>query len=166
MRFQLRQRFNAPVDAVAAAFVEPGFYESLDALPNLAKPEVLSRETTETKVHLRVRYRFTGELSAAVRAAIDPKKLTWVEDADHDLVSHRVQFRMLADHYADRFRASGAYRFEADGPAATTRDCTGDIEVRMMLVGRRVENAIVSGLEEHLDAEVELVERWIVDHAG
>jgi hypothetical protein len=44
MRFQLEQRIAAPVDAVVAAFVDPGFYESFEALPNLARPELLSRE--------------------------------------------------------------------------------------------------------------------------
>ena len=113
---------------------------------------------------MRVRYRFTGQLSAAVRAAIDPQKLSWVEEADHDLAAHRVTFRMIADHYADRFKSSGTYRFDPAGDTATTRNCTGDIEIRMPLVGRRVENAIISGLQDHLGSEVALVEQWIADH--
>ena len=166
MRFQLQQRIAAPVDAVVAAFVDPGFYESLEALPNLAQPELLSREEKGTIVRMRVRYRFTGHLSSAVKAAIDPKRLTWVEEADHDLAAHRVTFRMIADHYADRFKSSGTYRFDPAGDAATTRNCTGDIEIRMPLVGRRVENAIISGLREHVESEAELVERWIAGHDG
>ncbi|MEY2423695.1 MAG: hypothetical protein QOI95_3762 [Acidimicrobiaceae bacterium] len=166
MRFELEQRVAAPVGAVVAAFVDPGFYESLEALPNLGRPELLSREEKGSIVRMRVRYRFTGQLSAAVRAAIDPKKLTWVEEADHDVEARRVSFRMIADHYADRFKASGTYRFDPAGDAATTRKCAGDIEIRMPLVGRRVENAIISGLREHLDSEVDLVERWIADHGG
>jgi hypothetical protein len=166
MRFQLQQRIAAPVDAVVAAFGDPGFYGSLEALPNLGRPELLSHEVKGSVVRLRVRYRFTGQLSAAVRAAIDPKKLTWVEEADHDVAAHRVSFRMIADHYADRFKSSGTYRFDPEGDAATIRKCAGDIEIRMPLVGRRVENAIVSGLREHLDSEAGLVERWIADHGG
>jgi hypothetical protein len=166
VRFQLEQRINGPVEAVAEAFVDPAYYELLDALPNLARPELLGREAKGPVVRMRVRYRFTGHLSAAVRAAIDPQKLSWVEEADHDVAAHRVTFRMIADHYADRFRCAGTYRFEPVGDAATIRNCTGDIEIRMPLVGRRVENAIVSGVREHLDAEVELVERFIADHAG
>lgn len=164
MRFQLQQRMEAPVDAVATAFADPAFYETLDALPNLSRPEVLGHEATASGVRLEVRYRFTGELSAAVRAVVDPHKLSWIEEANHDLAARTVTFRMLADHYADRFRCSGSYRFEALGPDATRRSCSGDIEIRMPLVGRRVENAIVSGLKEHLDDEVALVERWVRGH--
>ena len=52
MRFQLQQRIAAPVDAVAAAFVDPGFYESLETLPNLGRPELLSHEVKGSIVRL------------------------------------------------------------------------------------------------------------------
>jgi hypothetical protein len=166
MHFELEQRIQCPVDQVVAAFVDPRYYDMLDALPKLGRPEVLTHEVHDSTAHLRIRYRFTGHLSSAVRAAVDPQKLSWVEDAEHDLVNHRVRFRMLADHYADRFQCSGTYRFEPAGDAATDRVCAGDLQIRMPLVGHRVEKAIVSGLREHLDSEVELVERFINDNPG
>ena len=166
MHFELEQRIHCPVDQVVAAFVDPRFYEMLDALPKLGRPEVLSHEVQGSKAHLRVRYRFNGQLSSAVRAAVDPQKLSWVEDAEHDLVARRVQFRMLPDHYADRFRCSGTYRFEAAGDSETDRFCNGELQVRMPFVGGRVEKAIVSGLREHLDSEAELIERFIEQSAG
>jgi hypothetical protein len=166
MRFQLEQHIAAPVDAVVAAFVDPAFYESFEALPNLGRPELLSREERGAVIRMRVRYRFTGHLNSAVKAAIDPQKLTWVEEADHDLESRSVSFRMIADHYADRFRSSGTYRFVPAGDDATVRNCAGDVEIRMPLVGRRVEGAIVSGLQEHLEAETGLVERFVADRRG
>ena len=165
MHFELRQRIGSPVDDVVAAFVDPHFYEMLDALPNLGQAEVVSHEVNGAIVHLRVRYRFTGNLSSAVRAAIDPAKLSWIEDAEHDLAARRVRFRMLADHYADRFQCSGTYRFEPAGDA-TDRFCAGDLRVRMPLVGHRVEKAIVSGLRDHLDIEADLVQRFIAESGG
>lgn len=165
MRFQIQQRIDAPVDDVVVAFVDPGFYESLEALPNLARPELLSREERGSIVRMRVRYRFTGHLSSAVKAVIDPNRLTWVEEADHDVAMRHVSFRMIADHYADRFQSSGSYQFAAVGDT-TERDCTGDVTIRMPLVGHRVENAIISGLREHIDSEAELVERWIAAQDG
>jgi hypothetical protein len=161
VHFAIEQRIEGLPGAVASVFVDEGFYVSLDALPKLGRPEVLSREVHDTIVHMRVRYRFTGELSSAVRAVVDPHKLTWVEETDHDLAARNVSFRMIADHYADRFRADGHYRFEPSGATATIRRCEGDLEVRMRLVGHRVEQAIVSGLREHLNTEVDFVEAWL-----
>lgn len=166
MRFELEQRINCSPDDVVAAFVDPRYYELLDTLPKLGTPEVLTCETSGTTVHLRVHHHFTGHLSAAVRAAVDPEKLSWVEDARHDLAARRAEFRMVPDHYADRFECSGTYRFESTGDGATIRRCTGEIRVRMPLVGHRVEKAIVSGLREHLDAEASVVEQFITNTAG
>lgn len=160
MHFELDQRIAAPPAAVAAAFADEGLYVMLGKLAKLGPPEVLSRDTDGDVVRLRVRYRFTGELSSAVRRAIDPKKLTWVEESTHDLAARMVTFRLVADHYADRLRSSGTYRFSPDGDG-TIRHSEGDLTVRAALVGRLVEQAIVSGLREHLDDEVDLVEAFL-----
>ena len=74
----------------------------------------------------------------------------------HDLTSLTTTFQMVPDHYADRFRCSGSYSFEADG-TGTLRRCQGDIKVKALLVGGAVENAIVSGLREHLRDELSVV---------
>jgi len=161
MHFELTQRFAAPVADVADAFSDPGFYETLAQLPKLGRPEVLGREAEGSRVVMRVRYRFNGELSSAARAVLDPAKLTWVEESVHDLDTHQVTFVQVPDHYADRFSCRGGYRFRAEGADHTVRDAEGDVKVRAPLVASSVERAIISGLKDHLEEEVELLERWL-----
>lgn len=163
MRFGLTQRFAAPLAAVADAFRDPGLYAALAELPNLGTPELLERTVKGDTVRVRVRYRFTGNLSPAVTAVIDPAKLTWVDVSEHHRATHRVTFHLEPDHYADRLRCHGWYRFHADpdDPAATLRHSEGDVKVRMPIVGGSVERAMVSGLEEHLADEVPILETWL-----
>jgi hypothetical protein len=163
MRFELTQRFNAAPDDVAAAFCDPGFYEALHATPGMGDPLVVSREVGGETVHLQVRYRFAGDLSSAARAVLDPVKLVWVEDSHHDLAARSVTFRMLPDHYADRFKASGRYSFGPTDEASgiTLRRAEGDIKVKAPFVGGAVERAIVSGLRERLDDEVAVLEQYL-----
>ena len=165
MRFELVQRFAAAPDDVARAFADPGLYAALAELPKLGAPELLDCTVDGDVAHLRVRYRFTGDLSSAVKAVIDPAKLTWIDDSKHDLARRTVTFTMLPDHYADRFRAGGSYRFDAapGDSGSTIRTTTGDIKVKALLVGGAVERAIVSGLGEHQQAEIAIVERWLKD---
>jgi hypothetical protein len=67
---------------------------------------------------------------------------------------------MVPDHYADRFRCSGSYRFEsADG--SCRRRGEGELRVNALLVAGAVEGAIVSGLKEHLVDEVPVVEAFV-----
>lgn len=160
MRFRLDLRYAADPDAVAHAYADPALYAAFADLPRADKPEVLDQRTDGEIVELRVRWRFSAPLSSAARAVIDPKRLTWVEASRHDLAARRVTYRMLPDHYADRFSCSGEYRFEPDGDG-TVRRIEGDLRVKAPLVARAVENAIVSGLQDQLRSEVPVVESFI-----
>jgi hypothetical protein len=163
MHFQLEQLIAGPVGSVARLYSETRFYEQLGELPNLGRPEVLDRYQDGSVVHLAVRFRFTGKLSPAVTRVVDPARLTWVEESDHDLERHTVTFHMKPDNYADRLRFEGSSRFEATGDGRTRRRAEGDVTVRVPIVGRAVEGAIVSGLRDHLAAEVEVVERLVAE---
>ena len=71
--------------------VRPGYYDALGRAPKLGVPEVLEREADGDEVVMRIRYRFSGDLSSAAKAVLDPEKLTWVEESHHDLAAaHRA----------------------------------------------------------------------------
>jgi hypothetical protein len=160
MRFSIEQRFAADVDAVARAYADPALYVALDGLPKLSEPDVIGHEVDGDTVILQVRYRFGGELSAAARAIIDPARLTWVERSTHDLAERSTTFTMVPDHYADRFRCQGSYRFDPVDDGCRRRG-EGDLRVKALLVAGAVEGAIVSGLKEHLVDEVPVVESFV-----
>lgn len=160
MRFRLEQRIAGPLDRVARAYADPALYAVLGELPKLGRPEVLGRQEDGDKVRLQVRYRFTGTVSGAVGRVVDPTRLTWVEHSIHDLANHRIDFTLVPDHYRDRLRSRGHSSFHPDGNG-TRRVCEGELVVSAFLVGPAAESAIVSGLREHLDAEVALVERFL-----
>ena len=164
MRFTIEQRFAAPVDEVARAYADPALYASFVGMHKLSKPEVLDHRVDGDIVRLDVRYRFVGELSSAARAVIDPSRLSWIERSSHDLAERRTEFSMLPDHYRDRFRCQGSYRFEAVDDASCARHGEADLRVKALLVAHAVESAIVSGLEEHLVDEVPMVEAFL--HGG
>jgi|SRR5581483_5570309 len=163
MRFEIAQEFAGPPEAVARVYTESRFYELLGDLPKLGKPEVLDRREDGAVVHLAVRFRFTGHLSPAVTRVVDPARLTWVEESVHDLERLTKTFRMKPDHYPDRLRSEGSARCDAVDGGGCRRRSEGDLAVRVPLVGRTVEGAIVSGLREHLAAEVEVVERLLAE---
>jgi hypothetical protein len=161
MRFKLEQRYGAEPDAVARAYADPALYASFTDLPRAGRPEVVAHRGDDGVVELEVRWRFTADLSGAARAVIDPARLSWVEASRHDLAARRTTFRMLADHYADRFSCTGEYRFTPSAGGGAVRVVEADLRVKAPLVGRAVEGAIVSGLEEQLRAEVPAVESFL-----
>jgi hypothetical protein len=160
MRFEISQGFRHDPRPVDEAYADPALYPTLVGLPNLGNLTVLSHEREGDRAELRVHVRFVREFSPAVAAAIDPDKLSWVQESTHDLAAGTTAFRFVPDNYADRFAASGRTHIvgHADG---SRRTLTGEVKVRAPLVGGRVERAIVEGLEEYLAAEAALVDRFL-----
>lgn len=160
MKLSLRQQFSFPADVVAAGFTDPGLYPWFAKLPKVGVPEVLTRVVEGSRVRMRIRYRFGGDLSPAARALIDPSKLTWVDESVHDLDTCTVTFELHPDAYGERFRCRGRYSF-TDTPSGCERSAEIDLKVSFPVVGRAVENAIASGLREHLDDEVVIIEQYL-----
>ncbi len=152
MDFRIDQRFAAPVAAVEAALLDAAFVARLANLPKIGNAELVSQERDGDHVEQEIRYQFTGELSAAVRAVVDPRRISWILESQFDLASHTSTWRILPDHYGERLTASGTTQLTADGDA-TIRVTHGHVKVHVALMGGRVERAIVSGLKEHAEAE-------------
>ena len=160
MRFEIVQQYAAPASAVTAAYADVDLYPTLVGLPKLGGIEVVDHDADKTSARLRIRFRFTGHLPSAVTAVIDPERLTWIQESEHDLRSGQTSFRLVPDHYPDRLEASGTFRVDADGDGSR-RLVQGELKVRALLVAGKVEGAIVSGLREYLDAEAPAVDAYL-----
>jgi hypothetical protein len=165
MDFRIQEQITAPARAVTSALVDADFLAATAGLPKIGGAELLEQHRDGARVHQRVRYRFTGDLSSAVTRVINRDRLTWVDESDHDLTARRSDHRIVPDHYADRLQATYSMQVDPDGDDASRMLVTGTVKVRMPLVGGRVERAIVSGLEEHAAAEADLLGRWLAGSA-
>jgi hypothetical protein len=158
--FTIAQRLAGAPAMVENVLLDPEFVVARASLPKLGEPELLEYMREGHTARQRIRLRFTARLAPAVTAVIDPARLTWADDATYDLDAHTAEHRVVPDHYADRLQCSYRAVLEAveDG---THRVLTGTVKVRMMLVGGKVERAIVSGLHEHAEAEAALINEWL-----
>jgi hypothetical protein len=165
VHFDLVQEVQGELSLVEAAFVDDRFLAELGRLPSLGSPAFLDRRDDGGQVRQRVRYAFVGRLSPAVTAVVKPDKLTWVEDSTLDRTTHVTTFHILPDHYANLLQASGRITLQARGDGGTVRRTAGELRVRVAFVGRKVEQAIISGLREHAALEAEAVDRWLASAA-
>jgi hypothetical protein len=152
VRFSIDQRFNAPLLDVENAYCSPELLATMATLPKIGGAELIDQQVDADRVRQRVRYRFTGDLNAAVTAVIDPALLSWVEESVLDRTTHVTTWKIVPDHYGSRLTCSGTFSLLGD-ETATRRRTDAEIKVHFPLVGGRVEKAIVSGLQEHAVAE-------------
>jgi len=162
VKFAVRQAVALPPDRVMAAYVSPAFYEGRPERDDIAVREVVRHEQAGDRVLLEVRMAFTGSVSSAVRAVVDPAKMSWITRTEILLAEARSIWVVLPDHYPDRLSASGTYRFGegGDGPDSTDVEVDGDLKIRVPIVGRSVERVIVSDLQAYIAEEAAGIAGW------
>lgn len=163
MEFRAGNHFAAGIDEIVAAYGDPDLVGALGPLSPLSAGELLEHRQELDRVHVRVRYAYLGDLPPGATAIVDPVKLTWVQVTELDLVQRRATVVLQPDHYADRLQARAVERFEPGGLGGTERTVEGELTVKLLVAGRAVERALVSGLQEWLANEAGAVDRWVAD---
>ena len=156
------QPIAAPAEAVARVLADPRFHLNMESTEAIAPLELVDHWIDGPRVHLEIRYAFTGDLNAAARALLDPDRLTWVQVSEHDLESCRVAFRIEPDHYPDRLRCRGRYRITPDGDERSLRTVATELHVRAPLVAGQVERTLMDGLRRELDAQATAVPDYVL----
>jgi hypothetical protein len=163
MRFSVAHRFAASVEAVETAMTDPDFFAELRTMPGVEPPALLSRRADGDRVLLDVRYVFSGDLPSVARSVLGRGELAWVQHSIVDLVRHRTDFTIEPEHHAALLDCKGIYLLRG-ATDHTTRTISGDLRVNVPLLAGRAERAITAGLVERLDAESEVLKRWIADY--
>jgi hypothetical protein len=162
MRFRIEQKFNANTADVLAALSDPSYLAMMAELPDLSAPVVEDQQRTTTTVSQRLRFQFAGKLPDVVTRVIDPSRLAWQEFTEIDLTHATATFRMVPVHYQKFFTCTGGWRLTSTNTTETVRVIDGNLKVNspVPFVGGKVERAIVSGLEERLQVEPGVFDRW------
>ncbi len=160
MKFEIIQDLAARVTDVDDALVDPTFLIRMAELPKLGSAEVLDQRRTGDVVHQDVRFLFRAKLSRSVTRVVDPALMTWIERSVCDLIRHETTCEILPDHYAGLL--TGRYRsVVVEQSAGSLRTISGELKVKMPLIGGKVEGAIIGGLKENAAAQVGLLDDFI-----
>ncbi len=157
MKISIAAPTAVPPEVAVAAYGSPAFYEGRITRDDIAVLGVVDHEDHGSRVVMEVHFAFVGSVSGAVRRVIDPAKMSWITRTEIFPEERRSAWEVLPDHYPDRLRAGGTYRFDEgpDGPLSTTVRVEGDLKVHVPLVGGTVERVIVSGLRSYIEREVQ-----------
>ncbi len=162
MKFHLEHTFDAPLDAVEAAMVDPVFLEGT-RLPDVGPPQVLSRNEDGDTVTLRVSYHYTGSLDSLARRVLRTTDVAWVQETVLDRSAHRTTFTVIPKVYPERFDCGGVMQLTNAG-SGTERVIDGELKIKVPIFGGRAEGLIVPGLRTRMNREAELLDEWLKGH--
>jgi hypothetical protein len=159
VHFDVVHEFPAPCAAVVAVLCDPAFHTRLD-LPDLSRPEVVTSSVDGTTRVLLLRYEYIGQVDPIARRIVGDRKLTWMQELRLDTQSLIGTLSFSAEQDEKRLNGSAEVTITAiDDGTGTRRRISGDLHVRVPLVGGTAERRIVPGLVRRLDVEAAALTR-------
>jgi len=150
--FTVEHEFPAAPAAVADVLCDPAFHTALE-LPDLSLPEVVDESNDGTTSVLRLRYEFIGHLDPVAKKVLSGQKLTWIQTLTYDHAANRGKLEFAAEAGADRLFGSAQVALVALDDDRSRRHISGELHVKVPLVGGMAEKRIVPGLVRRLDVE-------------
>lgn len=160
VQFSTTNHFNASAANVAEALRDPDFYESLDELPDIAIPEVVSNTASDDSTLLVVRYRYTGHVDGFVRRFIGNEPLTWLQHTTFEHDTHNAAIKIETEVARELLRCSGTMTLDGD-KKTSTRVIAANLDVRIPLISGRVASSLIPGIIARIDAEAEALDGWL-----
>lgn len=99
-------------------------------------------------------------LPAAVAAVVGTDRITYLQTTRYDAKAGRMTWEVVPSVFSDKISAKGYMEVVAH-PTGCERVVDGTIEVRVMMVGGRIERAIVEDVERSYHKAAEAARKWL-----
>jgi hypothetical protein len=163
MKFELKHTFNAPADAVVAAMFDPALLEYLPKHMTTMR-EVVPIERNEDERSIRRRTRFVPEplIKRVGPKEVPPGAMAWVEESRFDKGARRLEFDNIPDLGPVRklLENRGSIVFRDLG-GRTERTISGELNVKVFLLGKIAEKLIYSEAQKILDEEAKALASFL-----
>ncbi len=160
VKFDFTQSFDASTADVLDAYTDSEFWSGIEDLTATSVPSVLDVRRNGDRITVELRYQLVVDLPSEAARFIDTSSVTWVEASEWDLRSATSQTRFLPDQAARLMTATAESRL-IDTASGSKRAVSGELKVRIPLLGSRIERAIIGGIGDHLDEEVTAIEKFL-----
>lgn len=145
MRFEITHTFNHPIDTVEQALLDPATTQALaPRMKSIVEVEPLESGETAGVVRRRVRYVPAPLIKRVGTKKVDPRWMEWVEESEYDRSARRMRFKNIPriGRIAALLENSGTLQLSETPDGGTRRTVSGEITVKVRIVGRIAEKII------------------------
>jgi hypothetical protein len=171
MQFQSRQRFEASVEEVEQAMLDPNYLPfQREHHPVLLEVESLERTEKNGIIERRVRYRPRPVIQSIGPKTIPPEWFAFVESSTYDRATRTLTFTNTATtaKISRMLINTGKLKLTAISPTQTERTMEGEISLKLPFLLKPLamigEQVIRSEGLKILDGEVPVLERYVREH--
>ncbi len=163
-QFHIEHEFRAPSMArFWESYFDPAHRARLDAATGLASREVLEREDRGDTLLIVQRVKPQRELPAFVRT-VTRGTLEYIERQLFTRSDDRVDIEIQPQMFTARSHLAMVYQVRELAPGRLLRTCDGEIDIRVPLIGGRIERGVRDDLMRSYDKGVPLTQEWLDNH--
>ena len=164
MILNVRHTLPCAPDQFWDLFWDPEFERRLDASAEIQREMVELGPEIDGIQSWRIRMTPQRELPRAVAKLIGSKKLVYEQESRLDRSAGVLEWRVLPQVLADKVTAQGTMRIV---PAAggCERIVTGEISVRVPMLGGRIEKTIMSSVTDSYNRAAEVIAELVAERS-
>ena len=159
MKLTVRHTFPCTVDEFWEMFWEPAFDERMQAGTAVRRELISDREEGPTRIQ---RFKFIPEktLPGPIAKIAGTDRITYEQENRFDSGARVLRWKVIPAILSDKVTAQGEFTVRAVGDGCE-RLVDGVIEVRVPFVGGKIEQAIVSDVEQAYEAAAKATREYL-----
>ena len=165
MKLDIRHQF----DCTPARFWEMYWDDELDAMLNegssFDRDVVDEREEGDVLIR-RLRFTPHQELPAAGAALLGTAKLVYEQENRFDRSTNTLHWKVEPTILPGRLTAGGTVEVNPRGDQGCEQVVAGEIVVNVMMIGGRIEKAVVAEVEKSWNRTAEVCRAWLQKHGA
>ncbi len=163
MKLVVRHRFDCTTEQFWAMYWNPVFDQQMQREAAITR-QILEERREGASVVRRVRLTPDRELPGPVATLLGTKKLIYEQENRWDEEKGVLHWRVIPTVLPGKLDASGTMTVRPAGTGCE-QAIDGNIEVRVMLIGGRIEQAVVDEVAKSYDRAAASCRRWL-DETG
>ena len=157
MHFEITHDFEIPRDAVELAVISPDLFSRLRArLTNMEEVRQKQHVLQDGILDRIWAYQANVKVPVFAQKVVTREMLSWDEISRYELEKHTAHWEVhpnVRPEWRKYFHAEGTYTLEATGNGHTRRVVKGELDLKVPVVKRMAERAILSEIRKTFDAE-------------
>lgn len=160
MKFELIHHFDADIDPfVKAVYFDDALNQALSSMKNISKREVKEITDGPEKAHRVMFIEVAAAIPKEARRFVG-ERLGWNEVSTLDKKTNVITWQ-IEPQVKLPIDCQGKYEMVAEGKGKVRRIITGEVKVKLPLVGKKLESFIVNQLVESFEEEEVLVKKFL-----
>ncbi|MBA2321321.1 MAG: DUF2505 domain-containing protein [Deltaproteobacteria bacterium] len=159
MKIAVRHRFDCTVDQFWEMYWDPTFEAQMQKEAGISR-EILDEKREGHIVTRRVRITPDRELPGAVAALLGSKKLIYEQENRWDEEKRVLHWKVIPNVLPGKLQAGGTVTVRPAGTGCE-QVVEGNIDVKVMLIGGRIEQGVVDEVTKSYDRTAASCRRWL-----